>query len=93
MRDATSLEINVTCMPSMSLYFNFQFFQNGYYDGIICKWETDLTEYYDTIASAETDCYNIGYSSGLYSVGAKSYLSAINKATLDNYIISSACNR
>ena len=92
MRDALSLEINVTCMPSMSLYFNFLFFKNGYYDRIICKWKTDLTEYYDTIASAETDCYNIGYSSGL-SVGAKSYLSAIDKATLGHYIISSACNR
>ena len=93
MRYASSLEINITCMPSVSLKYSFNFPNNGYYDGIICKWETDLTEYYDTIASAETDCYNIGYSSGLYSVGAKSYLSAINKATLDNYIISSACNR
>ena len=93
MRYASSLEINITCMPSVSLKYSFNFPNNGYYDGIICKWETNLTDYYDTSASAQTDCFNIGYSAGLYPKGAKSYLSAIDKTTIDHYITSSACNR
>ena len=63
MREGSSQTVNITCMPSVT--GNREFYE----DIIICKWEINGVDHYDTEAQAITDCQTIGYSKWLWSTG------------------------
>ena len=68
----TGLSVNVLCMPSVTGYYYYNILYFGYADIIICKWEINGVDHYDTKTQADTDCAHIGYSLGL---GSTSYVS------------------
>ena len=59
MREGVSQIVNITCMPSVTC-FNTAILL--YRDIIICKWEINGVDHYDTETQATTDCKHIGYS-------------------------------
>jgi hypothetical protein len=79
--------IDIVCMPDATeglwLYYNF----------VICKWQSNGMNYCDTITAANTDCYKIGYLSGLDSLSTIGAYSATDQAMKKHYIDSSSCGR
>jgi len=65
MREGWSQTVDIACMPSVTGKNTF-----GYRDTIICKWQVNGVDHYDTETQADNDCKNIGYSYGpLFSTG------------------------
>jgi hypothetical protein len=58
---------------------------------IICKWELNGIDYYDTFNNALSGCISIGY--GLWSTGWLSCFSATDQAMIRKYISSSFCGK
>ena len=91
MRIGLSQTVNITCMPNVTGYWSHE-----YYDNIICKWEINGVDHYDTKTQANTDCKKIGYSTGLTSTGyIPDYRTTPtnDQAMLTKYIDSSVCGR
>ena len=90
MREGLSQTVNITCMSGVTGYM-----WSGYYETIICKWQINGVDHYDTETQATTDCTNIGYSN-IWSTG---YLSNFQTTPTDDrsmvtkYIYSSVCGR
>ena len=88
--------VNIMCMPNVNAYNigNNGGQQKFYMDVIICKWESNGLDHYDTQAQATADCMSIGYSLGStgytqnFQTTPTDDLSMVNK-----YIKSSACCR
>ncbi len=58
------MTVNITCLQSVTGYYKITIsflVLSGYEDIIICKWEKNNVEHYDT--SARACCQRIGYSS------------------------------
>ena len=64
MREGLSQTVNIACMPSVTGNM-----WSGYYETIICKWQINGVDHYDTQTQAINDCFKIGNSSGLWSTG------------------------
>jgi hypothetical protein len=64
------MTVNITCLQSVTGYYKITYMSftisSGYEDIIICKWESNDVEHYDT--STRACCQKIGYSS-LWSTG------------------------
>ena len=87
MRQCSSQTVSITCMPSVTAR------GNGYWDIIICKWQINGVDHYDTQTQATTDCKNIGYS-----LWSKEYIPSFrttptNDRAMFKYIDSSVCGR
>ena len=91
MREGLSQTVNITCMPSVTGY-NTEL--KLYRDIIICKWQINGVDHYDTQTQATTDCKNIGYS-----LWSKQYIPSFrttpknDQAMLIKNIDSSVCGR
>jgi hypothetical protein len=88
----TTLEIpSITCMSSATGYL-----KTGntvvYKDLIICKWEFDGFDYFDSSLSANSSCQKIGYTE-LFSTGDgnSNIKNFVNTETMRTYIVSSLC--
>ena len=93
MREGLSQTVKITCMPSVTGYRSFG---GVYHDTIICKWQINGVDHYDTQTQADTDCKNIGYSSGLWSTSFITLYRTTptnDQAMLTKYIDSSICGR
>ena len=93
MREGLSLTANITCMPSVTGYNTDK---ELYRDLIICKWEKNGVDHYDTLTQADTDCKNIGYSLGLWSTGYIQHFQIAptnDQSMLTKYIEFSGCGR
>ena len=107
MREGLGNTVSIACMPSVTGYYTITVTlpiigtvtKSGYADIIICKWQINGVDHYDTEVQADTDCGNIGYNGSpkLFSTG---YISKIYRATPTNdqamitkYIDSSVCGR
>ena len=90
MREGLSQTVNIACMPSVTGHIVV------YVDIIICKWEINGVDHYDTHTQGNTNCTNIGYSLGLWSTGfIPNYQTTPtnDKAMLKKYIDSSTVGR
>ena len=89
MREGLSQTVEIACMPSVTSKNTF-----GYRDIIICKWQINGVDHYDTQTQATTDCKNIGYS-----LWSKQYIPSFrttpknDQAMLIKNIDSSVCGR
>jgi hypothetical protein len=65
---------------------------NGYiyFDGIICKWESNSFAHFDSNTSALNDCKELGYDA-LSSLGYKT--TTVDKLMRDKYLASASCGR
>ena len=93
MKEGLSQTVDIICMHSVTSY-NTDL--KLYRDIIICKWEINGGDHYDTHTQADTDCKNISYSWGLWST---SYITLYqttptnDQAMLTKYIDSSTVGR
>ena len=68
--------------------------QKFYMDVIICKWESNSVDHYDTQVQASNGCTSIGYSLGSTGYTQKFQSSPTDDVSMINkYIESSACLR
>ena len=104
MRIGLSQTVNIACMPSVTGYYTITVTlpfigtvtKSGYADIIICKWQINVVDHYDTQTQATTDCTKIGYSSGLGSTGHITLYQTTptnDQAMLTKYLYSSVCGK
>ena len=88
--------VNIMCMPNVTAY---NIGNNGaqhkfYMDVIICKWESNSVDHYDTQAQASNGCTSISNSLGSTGYTQKFQSSPTDDVSMINkYIESSACLR
>ena len=98
MREGLSQTVNITCMPSVTGYYSYIIsftLAYEYKDIIICKWQINGFDHYNTKTQADTECINIGYSelwSTVYILAFKKS-PANDQTMLAKYIDSSVCGR
>ncbi len=87
----TTLEIpTIKCMSSATVYYGNT--NKAYKDLIICKWELNGVEYFNSSSAANNSCKKTGYSE-LFSTGdgnSKIKYPEI-KEIMRTYIVSSIC--
>ena len=95
MREGLSQTVDIACMPGVTGYYTISIFMKGYADIIICKWQINGIDHYDTQTQADNDCTKIGYSN-IWSTGYITLYRTTptnDQAMLTKYIDSSICGR
>ncbi len=82
--------VNIRCLPSVTGYFNGE---SKYYDIIICKWESNGTDQYNSRTTADKICNSINSYIELFPTADIPKYRTNDQAMINKYIGSTVCNK